>query len=535
MKPIRTLALAAALALPSAPALAQDVSFEQASRSVEERLEGAVEELNALREAIMQEKLPLGRQLSELETELSAVRLEYQQTTRLLDSRTLDLSNLRTEIEARKDEVAYLSNLFAPYITNLQARLHITELQRYEGALDLARLAPENESLTESEVFDRQVGLISLSVDRLLEALGGTSFEGQAVDRSSLLNPGTFVLVGPVAIFQPEAGGDATVIEQRLGSLEPAALPYGKPEDAAAAGTLIARGEGLLPLDPTLGNALKIEATKETFLEHVQKGGAVMIPIFALAGLALLFALYKWLSMAFVGTPSEKRVASLLDAVGERDRESVQRHVAMIQGPVGEMLTRGVDHMDEPRELVEEVMYEKVLTTRLKLNSFLPFIAIAAASAPLLGLLGTVTGIINTFKMITVFGSGDVKSLSGGISEALITTKFGLIVAIPALLLHAFLSRKARRIQDQMEKTAVAFTNELGRAQNAAADERAREAAAVDPAAAAAGVPATPPASETVEQRIERLAAEQQRAAAVLQASTAELAGLREELAGQGS
>ena len=88
--------------------------------------------------------------------------------------------------------------------------------------------------------------------------------------------------------------------------------------------------------------------------------------------------------------------------------------------------------------------------------------------APLLGLLGTVTGIINTFKLITVFGSGDVKSLSGGISEALITTKFGLIVAIPSLLLHAFLSRKAKGVTDQMEKSAVSFTDQLARTQASA-------------------------------------------------------------------
>jgi CBS domain-containing protein len=127
------------------------------------------------------------------------------------------------------------------------------------------------------------------------------------------------------------------------------------------------------------------------------------------------------------------------------------------------MLAAGVQHIREPRELIEEVMYEKVLATRLKLERFLPFIAITAASAPLLGLLGTVTGIINTFKLITVFGSGDVKTLSGGISEALITTEFGLIVAIPSLLLHAFLSRKARGIVNQMEKAAVAFVNQVSK------------------------------------------------------------------------
>jgi biopolymer transport protein ExbB len=106
-------------------------------------------------------------------------------------------------------------------------------------------------------------------------------------------------------------------------------------------------------------------------------------------------------------------------------------------------------------------MYEKMLDTRLKLQSYLPFVALAASAAPLLGLLGTVTGMINTFKLITVFGSGDARTLSSGISEALVTTEFGLIVAIPSLLLYAFLSRKARRLTDLMEKTAVSFLNRI--------------------------------------------------------------------------
>ncbi len=149
--------------------------------------------------------------------------------------------------------------------------------------------------------------------------------------------------------------------------------------------------------------------------------------------------------------------------MAQHDEAAALEQAKGIRGPVGRMLEAGVEHLRQPRELIEEVMYETVLKTRLELESMLPFIAIAAASAPLLGLLGTVTGIINTFKLITVFGSGDVKMLSGGISEALITTEFGLIVAIPSLLLHAFLSRKARGVVGQMETSAVALVNQIGK------------------------------------------------------------------------
>jgi len=203
------------------------------------------------------------------------------------------------------------------------------------------------------------------------------------------------------------------------------------------------------------------ESTQETFVEELQKGGPVMIPIIALALAALLVALWRWFVLLSIRKPSRKRIDALMLAVQAKDRALLKESLRGIKGPCHEVLEAGVEHIDEPREIIEEVMFEKVLKTKLGVQRFLPFIAISAASAPLLGLLGTVTGIINTFKLITIHGSGDVKMLSGGISEALITTKFGLVVAIPSLLIHAYLSRKAKGIVSDMERTALRFTNEV--------------------------------------------------------------------------
>jgi len=222
-----------------------------------------------------------------------------------------------------------------------------------------------------------------------------------------------------------------------------------------------------------------------------------MLPIFALAAAALLVALVKWVGLVFTRRPAPKRVRALLAAVARRDRQAALDEAAALRGPTGRMLVAGLEHIDQPRSLVEEIMYESVLSTRLRLNRWLPFIAITSSSAPLLGLLGTVTGIMNTFTLMTVFGTGDVKTLSSGISEALITTEFGLYVAIPSLLTYAFLSRKAKSVVDQMEKSAIALVNQLAKTPFSVEDGGPTEpgqtaAGERDPAPSARGVPARP-------------------------------------------
>ncbi len=457
------------LALLGAPALtvrAQEQgrnSFEQAAAAVQQQLEQSLVELTALREQMAQEKIPLSKRLGELEAELAKVRSDYQQEVRKLDSRTLDLSNLRAEIKLRNEEASYLGNLFGEYIRNFESRLHIVELKRYQQALETAKLAPENKTLTEQQVFGAQAALLTTSLDRLDEALGGARFDGTAVDAGGTVQTGTFVLVGPVALFRSADGKVVGTAEQRLGSLEPAVLTLPTPELNAAAAQVVQSSAGNFPFDATLGNAHKMAATEETLVQHILKGGPVMWPILGIAAAALFVALVKWVSLLFVRNPSKRGLQTLLHTVADGDRAGATAAAAAMPGPGGRMLAAGVGHLGEPRELVEEVMFENVLSTRLRLNAWLPFIAITASSAPLLGLLGTVTGIMNTFTLMTTFGSGDPKTLSSGISEALITTEFGLYVAIPSLLLYALLSRKARRIVDRMEQCAVALTNQLGK------------------------------------------------------------------------
>ena len=447
----------------SVAALAFVSAASAQSPDLQAKLDASLQELSALRAAISVEKLPMVKGLNALEDELMAVRLDHQKITRQLDSRNLDLSNLRSEIATRKQEKGYIANLLGEYTRNFETRLHIAELGLYRPVIDEAALAPENPNLTDAQILIKQTDLVESSIVRVHNTVGGAVFPGTATGEDGLVKQGQIVLIGPVALFSSTDGSLAGIAEQRLGSLEPTVMPLAAAGMADMVRTTVKNLAGEFPFDPSLGNARKIEETKETLGEHLKKGGFVVYPIVGMFILAVLVATFKWIQLALIPMPSDKEIKPILQAMLKNDHAVAMDQVDRIKGPTKPMLKAGIEHIDEPKDLVEEVMYEEMLTTRLGVSKWTSFIAVCASSAPLLGLLGTVTGIINTFKLITVFGSGDVKTLSGGISEALITTELGLIVAIFSLVLYAFLSRKAKGITDRMEQIAILFMNRATR------------------------------------------------------------------------
>jgi biopolymer transport protein ExbB len=446
-----------------AAAQAQDPqpTLAGAAASMERDMKAALAELDALRRQIGAERLPLAARLSEAEAKLSSVRGEFDAVSGELIEKTDDLTSLEGTLKSLRQQSDYLSTLLGQYSEEFKSRLHIAELQRYGAPLEVARLALENDKLTDAERFETQLSVVDLSLDKLEDALGGVRFDGKAKVDSGEIKDGRVVLMGPMALFQSADLQDVGAIEEGRNSLEPSVYTFPDERDREAAGRVVQGTGGKFPMDVTLGNARKVDSIQETWWEHVQKGGPIMIPMAVLAGTALLVVLLKWLSMAFVRRPSRRQLTQLLAALEGGDQATAVEIAGAMRGPGGRMLAAGATHLGQPRELIEEVMFEKLLTARLKLQSWLPFVAICATSAPLLGLLGTVTGIMGTFALMTEFGGGDPKVLSSGISEALVTTENGLVIAIPSLLLHAFLSRKAKGLTDGMEKMAVQFMNHM--------------------------------------------------------------------------
>jgi biopolymer transport protein ExbB len=439
--------------------LASLFKSEAQTIDMQEKLNQSLSDLSKIRKSIADEKLPMVKELNLIEDDLLDVRLEYQEAIRKLDNRSLDLNNLRSEIKTRRDEKNYISNLLGEYIRNFQTRLHISEINKYNDIVNESTLAPENSNLSDTQIFSKQIALVESSVDRLTSLVGGVSFNGTAIGKDGLVKNGKFILLGPVALFSSDDDSLVGIAEQQLGSLEPTVMPFMDVKNVENIKKTVNAEEGLFPFDPSLGNARKIEETSESLFETINKGGIVGYVIVLMFFAVLSLSIFKWIKLSKIPMPRETDFKPLLNAMLYNDFEKAKSFLKTVKGPTANMLNIGLEHINEDNALVEEVMYEEMLTTRLKVEKYTPFIAVCASSAPLLGLLGTVTGIINTFKLITVFGSGDVKTLSGGISEALITTALGLIVAIFSLILFAFLSRKAKTIMDRMEKIAILFMN----------------------------------------------------------------------------
>ena len=133
---------------------------------------------------------------------------------------------------------------------------------------------------------------------------------------------------------------------------------------------------------------------------------------------------------------------------------------AMDNNPLGRIPKVAEDNPGLDGETLELKLEEAVLKERPAIESGLNLLKIIAAVAPLLGLLGTVTGMIITFQAITIFGAGDPKAMAGGISGALVTTVLGLVVAIPTVLMHTLVNGRAKRVLHILEEQSAGIIAE---------------------------------------------------------------------------
>jgi len=206
---------------------------------------------------------------------------------------------------------------------------------------------------------------------------------------------------------------------------------------------------GIDPTGPTGGSFLAAIIDTPTLEERWHQGGYVGYAITTVGAFAFLLAIVRVIMLTMMGAAVNSQLKS-----GE----------AKANNPLGRVLLVSQENPNIDTETLELKMAEAVLRETPKLESGLTLLKIIAAVAPLMGLLGTVTGMIITFQAITIFGAGDPKAMAGGISSALITTVLGLLVAIPTVLLHTVVNGRAQKIMHILNEQATGIVAERAEA-----------------------------------------------------------------------
>ncbi len=202
---------------------------------------------------------------------------------------------------------------------------------------------------------------------------------------------------------------------------------------------------GIDPTGPTGGSLLKALIGSPTLEERWHQGGYVGYAITALGVVAFIIAIWRFIVLTGVAAKVNAQMKS--DTPNENN-------------PLGRVLKVHADNPNIEGDALELKLSEQILKEIPDLEKMLGGLKIIAAVAPLMGLLGTVTGMIITFQAITIFGAGDPKAMAGGISGALITTVLGLLVAIPTVLLHTIVSARSKKVIHVLEEQSTGIIAE---------------------------------------------------------------------------
>ena len=394
-------------------AQARDQERLQSFLEDQDGLEAALEEARAAHESAEEEQAALEAQQAEQSEQAQALAQRQEEQGEALTSLLADLARHSEEIRNELGGDSWLT-LEADALPPRLNDVDVLERSQIEAVVDSLATLTVNTGRAERlelPVADASGDIASHSVVRLGDFAAFTE--------SALLRKG-----------QDEESSLAEV-----------------PRTPTAISDLLAayhQGESReFAIDPTQGSALEALAQQPTLWERFQQGGYVGYVVVVLGGIGLLVALAQYIYLLTVSARVRRQRQNL-------DQPSKDN-------PLGRVLER-FKEMDKHQtpEALEARLDEAVLAELPKIERGQPIVKLLAAIAPLLGLLGTVTGMIVTFQAITVFGTGDPQLMAGGISQALVTTVLGLVTAVPLLFAQTALSSRSRFITQVIEGEASA-------------------------------------------------------------------------------
>ena len=430
------------------------------------KVSSAQQYLSKTEKTVAAERQALSGKLTRIESEVSKLREQTAAIRRLADEKTLSLSQLEKRLASWNQQQNYQQGLVNRF------------LQQHPIFLPLNPEQAQTQSQTEI-----QSQTIKASLPEKVQAvLSGSQTLEQSFyplwQQNDVVLPGgdisslATLAIGPIYWYWDQTNQQAGLASAHANS--PNMLQSDMEFDSGASQVIasLASGNagleqdsisGSIVFDPTLSRAMAREQHAESVIEHLFKGGTWAIPIVFFGVFALSIALFKVLQLGRLPkivrfTPSAllsvlSRSALHQSSVNSKGSEAPSPLASKVKGKQKALLDIALNAKSVTER--DDQLFMQLQDHKHGLERWIGAIGMTAAVSPLLGLLGTVSGMIETFKMMTLFGSGDPEVVSGGIAQALVTTELGLVVAIPALILNALLSRKAKSYYNELESFAI--------------------------------------------------------------------------------
>ncbi|NIA08291.1 MAG: MotA/TolQ/Exb proton channel [Nitrospiraceae bacterium] len=430
------------------------VLLEKASSEKEAALKKAMES----RQRILSNRKALETAISELKKKNRQLKKERHKYGTRLGSLSARLKGLRTTFEKKEGEVSELVGLIRIDAKDLDALLRQSQQSAF---------VPERERVLQpilnQTAFPGMHDIRSM-VNLLFEEINLSGqvrdVKGPFVDRSGKETLGNILVLGNFSAAYQIPGETGFLIystkSQRLFALSKLPSWHIKREIKA-----YMSGKSMdVPIDISKGAALRQLTHRLSLMEEIQRGGPIVWPIIGIAVLATLIIIERGIYLFRNGNNIGAFASSIYEYAsrGEWNR-CIELCEHKKERPLPRVLLAGIRGRDMEREDMENILQEAILNEIPGLERFLSTLGMLGAIAPLLGLLGTVTGMINTFHVITYYGTGDPRMMSAGISEALVTTMLGLTAAIPIMIFHTLISKRVENIIAQMEEKAVTLVN----------------------------------------------------------------------------
>ncbi len=380
-----------------------------------------------------------------------------------------ETEKIEEKVEARELRAAEISSFQASSMAQLikEAEMKAPYLS-YE---DLSRLKRIQETIETGKDFTLTGRELTACLETIIEKTRQCVLEpGERLTEKNIPVQGTRIRMGGVFYgFLPERGGDSAVLLQTGKSTDSV---YSWSEEVSGASRAMERfvrdvhnGEILsaLPVDVMQSTAAAKGYGSGTvfagFFDWFRSGGPVMYAVLAILGYALYITGERILVLRRNSVNADSLMKSVMEHAEKNNLQKVRELCSGSEGTLPRVIRSLIDHDEMKKNQAEEKLNEIMLHEIPLLEKHLPTLKSLGGLAPLLGLLGTVTGMISLFDVITAYGTGDPKLLAGGIAEALVTTEFGLIVAIPVLLAHRILLNRAESLITDIERYGLTLVN----------------------------------------------------------------------------